>query len=94
MRKGWAPRSFCVSDEHYVPTLLASLGLDSETDCMVRLTAHAPQPLRQSWAQVWSIELGEGHELDLRLPSRLPWCRLSPGALLCSEMCGNFNRQC
>ena len=37
MRKGWGPRSFCVSDEHYVPTLLAALGLDAETDCRVRL---------------------------------------------------------
>ena len=36
MRKGWGPRSFCVSDEHYVPTLLAARGLDAETDCTVR----------------------------------------------------------
>lgn len=32
---GWAPKSFCVADEHYIPTLLASLGKDNETDCMV-----------------------------------------------------------
>ena len=28
---------FCVSDEHYTPTLLAFLGLDNETDCVVGL---------------------------------------------------------
>ncbi len=28
---------FCVSDEHYTPTLLAYMGLDNETDCIVSL---------------------------------------------------------
>ena len=35
---GWAPKSFCVADEHYMPTLLASLGKENETDCAVRST--------------------------------------------------------
>ena len=34
---GWGPKSFCPSDEHYIPTLLASKGLDDETDCTVNL---------------------------------------------------------
>ena len=33
---GWGPKAFCPADEHYIPTLLASKGLDNETDCMVR----------------------------------------------------------
>ena len=33
---GWGPKAFCPSDEHYIPTLLASKGLDNETDCTVR----------------------------------------------------------
>ena len=36
-RKGWAVKSFCVADEHYIPSLLASLGLSNETDCRVRI---------------------------------------------------------
>ena len=35
LEKGWSMWRFCVSDEHYVPTLLAVLGLDSQTDCKV-----------------------------------------------------------
>lgn len=27
-------RSVCVSDEHYLPTLLASYGLEQQTDCL------------------------------------------------------------
>lgn len=33
---GWGPKAFCPTDEHYIPTLLASKGLDNETDCTVR----------------------------------------------------------
>ena len=33
---GWGPKAFCPADEHYIPTLLASKGLDNETDCTVR----------------------------------------------------------
>ncbi len=34
MDKAGPPYSrFCVSDEHQVPTLLAHLGLEDETDC-------------------------------------------------------------
>jgi hypothetical protein len=29
-------RSMCVSDEHYLPSLMASYGLDDATDCKVR----------------------------------------------------------
>jgi hypothetical protein len=29
-------RSVCVSDEHYLPSLMASYGLDNTTDCKVR----------------------------------------------------------
>ena len=41
---------FCVSDEHYVPTLLAFHGLEDETDCQVRtpsppLGRHTTKPL-------------------------------------------------
>ena len=32
---GWGPKAFCPADEHYIPTLLASRGLDNETDCTV-----------------------------------------------------------
>ena len=35
LRKNQPLWRFCVSDEHYVPTLLASRGLDNETDCLV-----------------------------------------------------------
>lgn len=42
-RECWADpvppmRRFCVSDEHYIPTLLAALGLDAETDCQGGVT--------------------------------------------------------
>ncbi|KAK9789383.1 hypothetical protein WJX73_006397 [Symbiochloris irregularis] len=37
-RKGWQVRSFCVADEHYIPTLLAMKGLDNETDCTGAVT--------------------------------------------------------
>ena len=46
LEKGWDLWRFCVSDEHYVPTLLAVLGLDDQTDCKV----HTPDlfdPLHQ-----------------------------------------------
>ena len=43
---GWGPKSFCPSDEHYIPTLLASKGLDNETDCTV--TSHTAHPCSQS----------------------------------------------
>ena len=33
---GWGPKAFCPADAHYIPTLLASKGLDNETDCTVR----------------------------------------------------------
>ncbi|KAK9815401.1 hypothetical protein WJX72_003085 [[Myrmecia] bisecta] len=33
MDKGQPLRRFCVSDEHYIPTLIASLNLENETDC-------------------------------------------------------------
>ena len=36
---GWGPKAFCPADEHYIPTLLASKGLDNETDCTVRATS-------------------------------------------------------
>jgi hypothetical protein len=36
IEQGWGPKAFCPPDEHYIPTLLASLGLDNETDCRVR----------------------------------------------------------
>lgn len=45
LEKGWDLWRFCVSDEHYVPTLLAVLGLDDQTDCKVQafLLCTAPQ---------------------------------------------------
>lgn len=43
---GWGPKSFCPSDEHYIPTLLASKGLDNETDCTVN--SHTAHPCSQS----------------------------------------------
>ncbi|KAK9864497.1 hypothetical protein WJX84_010563 [Apatococcus fuscideae] len=39
LEKGWSMWRFCVSDEHYVPTLLAVLGLDSQTDCKGSVTS-------------------------------------------------------
>ena len=36
---GWGPKAFCPADEHYIPTLLASKGLDNETDCTVRASS-------------------------------------------------------
>ena len=39
---GWGPKAFCPADEHYIPTLLASRGLDNETDCTVSEQACAP----------------------------------------------------
>ena len=38
---GWGPKAFCPADEHYIPTLLASRGLDNETDCTVSEQAWA-----------------------------------------------------
>ena len=35
IEKGWGPKAFCPPDEHYIPTLLAALGRDNETDCRV-----------------------------------------------------------
>ena len=32
---GWGPKACCPADEHYIPTLLATKGLDNETDCTV-----------------------------------------------------------
>jgi hypothetical protein len=34
----------CVSDEHYLPSLLASYGLDRTTDCQVRSGCKIPNP--------------------------------------------------
>lgn len=39
---GWGPTSFCPPDEHYIPTLLASLGRENETDCKV--SSRTPGP--------------------------------------------------
>ena len=41
IEQGWGPKAFCPADEHYIPTLLASLGKEDETDCRVGL----PVPL-------------------------------------------------
>lgn len=43
LEKGWDLWRFCVSDEHYVPTLLAVLGLDLQTDCKVHATGSSVQ---------------------------------------------------
>ena len=37
IEQGWGPKAFCPPDEHYIPTLLASLGKENETDCRVGL---------------------------------------------------------
>lgn len=37
--RGERPRRYCVSDEHYVPTLLAVAGLENETSCKARTWA-------------------------------------------------------
>ncbi|KAK9848925.1 hypothetical protein WJX84_001940 [Apatococcus fuscideae] len=39
LEKGWDLWRFCVSDEHYIPTLLAVLGLDDQTDCKGSVTS-------------------------------------------------------
>lgn len=44
LEKGWDLWRFCVSDEHYVPTLLAVLGLDLQTDCKVHATGSSVPP--------------------------------------------------
>jgi hypothetical protein len=33
-------RPICVSDEHYLPSLMASYGLENATDCTVRAVGH------------------------------------------------------
>ena len=36
--ESWCDFRVCYSDEHYIPTLFSSLGLDNETDCAGELT--------------------------------------------------------
>ena len=69
MRKGWGPRSFCVSDEHYVPTLLAALGLDAETDCTVGLGCLA-KLLSCMWPRLRRISQYHGHVPEQLLGSQ------------------------
>ncbi len=49
INKGWAPRTFCPADEHYFPTLLASLGRQNETDCTVQISRYPCMPIALSW---------------------------------------------
>ena len=60
IEQGWGPKASARADEHYIPTLLASLGKEDETDCRVGLpvplepassphtTARDPPPLWQA----------------------------------------------
>ena len=64
---GQAPQAFCPADEHYLPTLLASLGREAETDCTVR------SPRRTCHVGLWPLP---SHSSHCSLPARwLSWKR-------------------
>ena len=60
IQNGWGPKSFCPPDEHYIPTLLASKGLDNETDCTVSM------PLAQP------LSIAEETDCTVSMPLALP----------------------
>jgi hypothetical protein len=63
------PQRFCVSDEHYIPSLFALKGLDEECACegmatMTRWEENAPHPKtftkhEAQWADDWYVCLHE-----------------------------------
>ncbi|PSC74716.1 Transcription initiation factor TFIID subunit 13 [Micractinium conductrix] len=60
----WVHRS-CISDEHYIPTLLAVHGKDEETTCADALTT-------ADWVPgLWSPKVHHGGEVDVDLLHRL-----------------------
>jgi hypothetical protein len=73
----------CVSDEHYMPTLLASYGLDSETDCLGLATlsdwahargGHPSSFLPADLSPGLAVELKSQHTTGGKLRSDLPAC--------------------
>ena len=72
-------RKTCVSDEHYIPSLLAAHGLDAQTDCTGVLT-------HSDWAWPnWSPKLYSHLEVNSGLVHRQAPAGLWLGPAACAE---------
>ena len=78
----WCDHRVCYSDEHYFPTLLASLGLENETDCFGELTDRDWSRVASTDPHPWEYRVREvSPELLLRLRhTDRPGCGHSQGA--------------